>query len=98
MRKYNDKNSKSVIFVLIFLNVFVFIHWFIGRNTIQNYFKYKQELKKKQIVLSDKINERINIQETMEKLNSDNVDNSVLEEILRKNLYLSLPDEKIIME
>lgn len=101
MTKYNYRNSKSyklVIFILIFVNFFVFIHWFIGRNTIQNYFKYKQELKKRHIVLSDKINERINIEETMEKLKSDNTDNAMLEEILRKNLYLSLPDEKIIME
>lgn len=101
MRRYNYSNNKSyklVIFNLLILNIFIFVHWFMGRNTIQNYFKYKKELQKRQIVLNDKINERMNIEETMKKLTNNDADNSMLEDILRKNLQLSLPDEKIIME
>ncbi len=101
MTKYiykNKKSYKSIIYILILLNIFIFVHWFIGRNTMQNYFKYKKELQNRQMILNDKINERTNIEETMKKLTNDNVDNSMLEDILRKNLQLSLPDEKIIME
>ena len=91
------KNYKKLILILILINLFIFVHLFIGKNTIQNYFKYKKQLSLKQQLHNSLIKERYEMEKIISMLKSSNVDNDILDEFLRQNLQLSSPNETIIL-
>ena len=79
------------------MNLFIFVHLFIGKNTIQNYFKYKKQLSVKQQWYNNIIKERYEMEKIISMLKSNNIDNDILDEFLRQNLQLSSPNETIVL-
>ena len=96
--KYQCKKTyKKAIYLLIFVNIVILSQLFRGRNTQQNYFKYRHELKQKQQIYNNIAHERYRIEHSMQILSNPDKNDDLLDEYLRQFLQLSAPDENIVL-
>ena len=98
MAQYQYKKSyKTVIYLLLLVNILIISQLFRGKNTPQNYFKYSKELKQKQQIYNNIAHERYRIEHSMQLLSNPEKNDDLLDEYLRQLLQLSAPDENIVL-
>ena len=98
MAKHSYKKSyKHTIYLLLFANILILSQLFRGKNTPQNYFKYRKELTQKQKIYSNLTHERYRIENSMQILSNADKNDDLLDEYLRQFLQLSSPDENIVL-
>lgn len=91
------RSYKCIIRILTIANILILVSLFHGRNTPQNYFKYRKELRQKQQVYNNILRERYRIKHTMQILSNSSQNNDLLDEYLRQFLQFSDPNENIIL-
>lgn len=91
------KTYKQTIYLLIFVNIVILSQLFRGKNTPQNYLKYRNELKQKQQIYNNIAHERYRIEHSMQLLSNPDKNDDLLDEYLRQFLQLSAPDENIVL-
>ena len=95
-RQYK-KSYKTAIYLLLLVNILILSQLFRGKNTPQNYLKYRNELKQKQQIYNNIAHERYRIEHSMQLLSNPDKNDDLLDEYLRQFLQLSAPDENIVL-
>ena len=96
---YSQKYSflKKIIFILLILNLYFFVSVFIGKNSVINYIKFNNKIKKLEKERGKLISSRYQMEQLRILLRKKSIDPDLLDEILRQNLQMSLPNEKLIL-
>lgn len=92
------KIFNRLILILLFLNCYLCISLFFGKNSIINYLDYKKQIKTKNLLLNSIIHERDQIEKISELLKTPDKNIDVLEELLRQTLQVSKENEVLILD
>ncbi len=93
--KIKKKNIVNIAFIFLFL--YLIFHTIYGNRGVISYYKLKREIEDLSKQVDEASFNRILLETQVKNLNNNHIDKDLLEEVARKLLMLSEPDEQIII-
>ena len=91
-------HRKNIMLIaIICILVYLIFHTIYGNKGILSYFKLKEELKEMHNTLNQKKIKRLNLEQQVKNLLSDQIDKDLLDEKAKKILFLSNKNEEIVI-
>jgi cell division protein FtsB len=93
----NIKRNNIINIALISLFLYLIFHTIYGNRGVISYYRLKVEIEDLSKQLDESIFTRIILETQVKNLSSNNIDMDLFDEIARKSLMLSEPDEQVII-